>query len=236
MSKFFKTLALSACLASFAFAQDDDYENSYSSAEESSYEEESSNESEAYAESAPYSKKAAVQDDDEEETSSENIKWFIDVHPITTLILTLAGQPSIYATVENIFNDNMSLLIRPYFLYASAEDDDAEVSIWELGLYGGARWYFNPGHRGFYGDALLTLMYAGGHAEDRYESADVSVFGIGVLGLVGWKYVSGNFNFGIDLGLGYTIAVGSGSDNNEVQDLSTAGVVLDLNIYVGLGF
>ncbi|MCQ2108791.1 MAG: hypothetical protein MJZ05_08530 [Fibrobacter sp.] len=239
MSKFLTSLALSACLASFAFAQEDEYENSYSSAEESSYEaapaEEAEDES-SYNDAAPM--KAAAEDDEAEDVASE-AQWTVNVHPITTLFLTAFGAPSIYMTVEKVFHQNLSIIGRPFFLYMSAEDDDVEASIWEFGLMGGARWYFNPGHRGFYADALLTYTHASLSGSDRYETVEASVNGVGIEVLAGWKGVSGAWSFGADVGLGFMLAAASGSSSSaesSIESAASSGVVFDLDIYVGYSF
>lgn len=245
MSKFFKTLALSACLASFAFAQDDDY-NSYSSDEESSYEassEESSDEGvssaedeESYNDAAPLSKKRSDDDDDDDEVVKQ---WFVNVHPITTVFFTLAGIPTIFVTVEKTYNDRLSIIGRPFFMYASGTADGVDVSMGEFGLQGGARWYVGPGHRGFYVDGLANIMYASLSASDSDDYLDASAFGLGLMALAGWKYDGGSWDFGVDIGIGYTLSFASASSSSSkesIEDLSTAGFSFDMNIYVGLGF
>lgn len=238
MSKFLTSLALSACLASFAFAQEDDGYNSYSSEEEAPSEESpaveesaAEEDNDSYNDAAPM-KSSAV--DEEEENSSDDKTLYIGVHPAMALIGPLTGNPNLYVTVEYPFAKKMSIVARPYIAGLTLKYDGDEYTGSEFGLQLGARWYFKPEHRGFYIDALAIYDHAS--LSDDYHSATADLIEVG--GMAGWKMVSGAFVFGVDTGMGIKIPVISGDEGAaDALEAATSSVLFyDVNLYIGFCF
>lgn len=240
MSKFFKSMMLVACMAAFSFAQEDEYSDSPASYE--------STETVAQEESAPaaYESSESTEATVSATQAAEPAKpasfdWCVNIHPISTFILTALGAPSIYLTVERSLAEHLSLMVRPSFIYLGIEEEggDGEASLYQFGLAAGARYYINPNNVGLFGEGSLQYQHAGVSVSEDGESAEASANVFYMMVAVGWKFLLGRADFSVDFGLGYGFASASASSTTAEKDLNSnvdSGFMLDLNISVGVAF
>ena len=167
---------------------------------------------------------------------ADETSWSISVHPLSMLIYTALGAPTITLTVENNLSEHWSLNSRPLLLWASANRGD----LFAYGLYEGVRYYTNPGHRGWYispqiGYEHVSIDYQSDVDYHRYTSyGEVSAL-IFVL-YSGYKFQSGRFVMFSDVGFGYTKMSAKDVDDDDADVAVESGFGFDLNYGIGYAF
>lgn len=165
----------------------------------------------------------------------------ISLHPITMLVYSVVlDLPSLYVTMENAINSNLSIITRPYYLGANISDDDEEIDIDLFGLSEGVRFYFNRGHQGLF--AAFHVLYEYVSLEYTYDSdsrwfedenIDVTGNGLGIGFYIGSKSMWGHFTTSWDIGVTYMNAFVKGKSKDDVEEVSDNGIGLDINYTMG---
>lgn len=174
-------------------------------------------------------------------SAQEDNTFAISLHPITMLVYSVVlDLPSLYVTMENAVNSNVSIITRPFYLGANVSDDDEEIDIDLLGLSEGVRFYFNRGHQGLF--AAFHVLYEYVSLEYTYDSdsrwfedenIDVTGNGLGVGFYIGSKSMWGHFTTSWDIGVTYMNAFVKGKSKDDVKEVSDTGIGLDLNYTMG---
>ena len=93
---------------------------------------------------------------------------YIGIHPVSLLILTAIGIPTICLTIEKTISKKSSAIIRPLFMSTDLTSDDFKLSMLSLGLTGGYRHYFRKQHKGLFLEGELQFSYTDLEASDSY--------------------------------------------------------------------
>src|SRR5574344_2559492 len=104
---------------------------------------------------------------------------YIGIHPVSLLILTAIGMPTICLTIEKTISQKSSAIIRPLFMSTDLTSDDFKLSMLSLGLTGGYRHYFRNQHKGLFIEGELQFAYTDLEASDSYNYAKGSAIGFG---------------------------------------------------------
>lgn len=182
----------------------------------------------------------------EDNTSEPSV--YISVHPISLLIFSALGVPSIFVTIEKTIDLNTSFIARPSFVYLSLESGNETLSALSAGITTGYRIYARKRHRGFYFEPEISFNYASvDYASVDYDgssnSTSGSIMSIAPMIMIGSKFMANKLAVGFDVGVGYAFskvsASGSTSSDKMEKDLSSAissGPAIDLNFMVGFGY
>ena len=83
-------------------------------------------------------------------TENDEPMFAVSIHPVSMFILSLFDIPSIFLTIEGNLASHVSLITRPYIVWAEFSDSDEDLDIFLFGISEGLRVYLNEGHRGLY--------------------------------------------------------------------------------------
>lgn len=184
---------------------------------------------------------SAVADESSANVSNDNESTFaISLHPTTMIIYSLVlDMPSIFLTMENAINSNLSVITRPYYVGYEDSNDYETLDIDMFGWSEGVRFYFNRGHRGlftafhvFYNYVSLDYEYAG---SSRYydEKANGKGNAVGVAFYIGSKSVWGHLTTSWDIGVTYANNFVKAQSKDDVDEVSKSGISYDLNYTIG---
>lgn len=243
-----KLLFLTVSLASMLFAQGT-YEPS--EVEESSYESNSyvaqENTSSSYnTQEESYQPQQVTYQTTGYESASDNNNGsgsepglYIGIHPVSLLILTAIGMPTICLTIEKTISQKSSAIIRPLFMSTDLTSDDVKLSMLSLGLTGGYRHYFRNQHKGLFIEGELQFAYTDLEASDSYNYAKGSAIGFGPYLMLGRKWTFGSMALSIDAGIGlnfYSLSVDSNDEElNDDLNESLSAFGYDVNLIWSLG-
>ncbi len=172
-------------------------------------------------------------------TDSDEPVFAISIHPVSMFILSLIDIPSIFLTIEGNLASHVSLITRPYFVWAEFSDSDEDLDIFLFGISEGLRFYFNEGHRGLYLSGhfnydRVSLEYTyEGNSRDNID-AHANGFGFGIY--IGHKFRSGHFTTSFDVGYVYSHYSTSAKAEDDVDRVATVGSGYDINYTFGFTF
>lgn len=245
-----KLLFLTVSLASMLFAQGT-YEPS--EVEESTYESNSyvaqENTSSSYntQEESYQPQQVTYQTTGYESASNNNIDLgsepglYIGIHPVSLLILTAIGMPTICLTIEKTISQKSSAIIRPLFLITDQSVEDISLSMLGLGVTGGYRYYFRKQHKGLYIEGELQFAYSSFEVSDSYDYAKATSIAFGPYFMIGKKWTFGSMALSLDAGVGlnFISISGSSSDNedfdSDIQEAAGSLFGYDANLIWSLG-
>lgn len=177
----------------------------------------------------------------EDNTSEPSV--YISVHPISLLIFSALGVPSIFVTIEKTIDLNTSFIARPSFVYLSLESGNETLSALSAGITTGYRIYARKRHRGFYFEPEICFGYVSIDYDNPTNITTGSIMSIAPMIMIGSKFMANKLAVGFDVGVGYAFskvsASGSTSSDKMEKDLSSAtlsGPAIDLNFMVGFGY
>jgi hypothetical protein len=164
---------------------------------------------------------------------------YIGIHPVSLLILTAIGMPTICLTIEKTISQKSSAIIRPLFMSTDLTSDDFKLSMLSLGLTGGYRHYFRKQHKGLFIEGELQFSYLDLEASDSYNYAKGSAIGFGPYLMLGRKWTFGSMALSIDAGIGlnfYSLSVDSNDEElNDDLNESLSAFGYDVNLIWSLG-
>ena len=164
---------------------------------------------------------------------------YIGIHPVSLLILTAIGMPTICLTIEKTISQKSSAIIRPLFMSTDLTSDDFKLSMLSLGLTGGYRHYFRNQHKGLFIEGELQFAYTDLEANDSYNYANGSAIGFGPYLMLGKKWTFGSMALSIDAGIGlnfYSLSVDSNDEElNDDLNESLSALGFDVNLIWSLG-
>ena len=164
---------------------------------------------------------------------------YIGIHPVSLLILTAIGMPTICLTIEKTISQKSSAIIRPLFMSTDLTSDDFKLSMLSLGLTGGYRHYFRNQHKGLFIEGELQFAYTDLEASDSYNYANGSAIGFGPYLMLGKKWTFGSMALSIDAGIGlnfYSLSVDSNDEElNDDLNESLSAFGYDVNLIWSLG-
>ena len=164
---------------------------------------------------------------------------YIGIHPVSLLILTAIGMPTICLTIEKTISQKSSAIIRPLFMSTDLTSDDFKLSMLSLGLTGGYRHYFRNQHKGLFIEGELQFAYTDLEASDSYNYANGSAIGFGPYLMLGKKWTFGSMALSIDAGIGlnfYSLSVDSTDEElNDDLNESLSALGYDVNLIWSLG-
>jgi len=164
---------------------------------------------------------------------------YIGIHPVSLLILTAIGMPTICLTIEKTISQKSSAIIRPLFMSTDLTSDDFKLSMLSLGLTGGYRHYFRKQHKGLFLEGEIQLLYYDMEASDSYNYAKGSAIGFGPYLMLGKKWTFGSMALSIDAGIGlnfYSLSVDSNDEElNDDLNESLSAFGYDVNLIWSLG-
>lgn len=239
-----KLIFLTISLSIVAFAQGT-YEPS--EVEESSNYETQDNSTSSYdSQEDTYKPQQVTYQTDGYESASDNNNGsgsepglYIGIHPVSLLILTAIGMPTICLTIEKTISQKSSAIIRPLFMSTDLTSDDFKLSMLSLGLTGGYRHYFRKQHKGLFIEGELQFSYTDLEANDSYNYAKGSAIGFGPYLMLGKKWTFGSMALSIDAGIGrnfYSLSVDSNDEElNDDLNKSLSPFGYDVNLIWSLG-
>jgi hypothetical protein len=180
-------------------------------------------------------------------TVSDDNQFAVAIHPLSLVIMTAIGLPTLYITFEAGVMQHASLITRPLIMGGEFESGNEKISILGFGLTEGFRYYLGSrGHRGFYIEGQLQFEYLSLDYKDsgerdyygRVESASASAMLIAPNVVFGYKVMGERAMFGVDVGIGYNIVSASGRDSasDDIEEVSSTGFGPAFNLYFGFAF
>lgn len=165
--------------------------------------------------------------------------FFLYVHPFSLSVMSILGLPTIFVTFEGCFMENLSVVVRPEYLFSTfdigVDEDEFEVSAYGLTL--GLRHYFKPMHRGIYVEPEIQYAHVElDFTEGRHKDDGVTSDGFGLGAVFGWKMTSGHFSMFWDVGFIYTFATADGKYDDDVAEVSAIGGSYEINLGIGYAF
>lgn len=222
--------------AMLAFAQDPYSSDPYAPAptEETQYEDMS-----AYTSGAPAPETPLVTIN---EVASSDPVFFVSLHPITMLFWWgLFNMPTINLTIEGCVGPTFAIITRPMLLFwndsRSLGYDDEDLSLWDVGVTEGIRYYFGAHHKGLYVEPQFIYEHVGiEYSYDNNDDLSVSANMFGGAVVVGYKILSGHFTMASDLGFAYTTISVSGKYKDDAEEVSSVGAGLTGSFSLGYAF